>query len=867
MQLVGADPAQAVILADDLIMGAVARRDPASESRALRVRGMAYQGLNDLDAALRDLERAVVAAEQAGDRQAAAEARMSLVSVLSERGEFRAALAASDRAAEDLTGLPAARLWVQRATCLCRLGQFSAGADELLRALPVLREHGDDVWEARALNNLGAARIYLGQLTEAAEDFRRAEELSLANGNPVYAALAGWNLGECAVRLGDVPLALAQFDSAESRFAAHGVPLAAVAYLDRAELLLSAGLYGEALANAERALDVTDGTHNTLWAEAHLVLARSAQASGDTARAADAARNAARLFQDQGRLSWAAVARYVLLCCETPESAPAGALADAISTADELAQAGWRAQELDARIIAARIATARGDTREGRDQLRLASSAKHTGTMDARARAWHAEALLRLASGDEVSAEQALRAGLDALDQHRAALGATELRVHTAVHGKDLAGLGVELALRRRSADEVLRWVERWRAGALRWRPVRPPEDATLAGLLTELRTVAAAEEQQRLDGDDPRQTARRRQALERQVISRTRRTAGAAPAGGHAGPLDVGMLTEALGDRGLVEYFTFHGELHAVTIVGSDVRVHQLGPIGDVQQDLDHLAFALRSLASAATHTGRRGARDLLRSCAAGVDDRLLGALLHHVGDTELVLVPSAALNNVPWAALPSCSGRPMSVAPSAALWLRGAVAGQAAAAKRVAIISGPGLASGDMEAKQLAASYPGAALLLGSEASVSAVLVALDGASVAHIAAHGTVRADNPFFSALHVADGPLTVFDLERLENPPELVVLPACQSGVTVARPGDEMLGLTAALLALGSRCLVACVAPVPDSGAQHVMTLLHDELRGGRSPANALAVAQRALRDSDDLDVVAAIATFACYGAG
>jgi CHAT domain-containing protein len=136
-----------------------------------------------------------------------------------------------------------------------------------------------------------------------------------------------------------------------------------------------------------------------------------------------------------------------------------------------------------------------------------------------------------------------------------------------------------------------------------------------------------------------------------------------------------------------------------------------------------------------------------------------------------------------------------------------------------------------------------------------------------VAHIAAHGTVRADNPFFSALHIGDGPLTVFDLERLTAPPELVVLPACQSGITVARPGDELLGLTAALLALGSRCLVATVAPVPDSGTKELMVLLHQRLRAGEPPASALAAAQHALAGADDHETFAAAAAFACYGAG
>ena len=49
---------------------------------------------------------------------------------------------------------------------------------------------------------------------------------------------------------------------------------------------------------------------------------------------------------------------------------------------------------------------------------------------------------------------------------------------------------------------------------------------------------------------------------------------------------------------------------------------------------------------------------------------------------------------------------------------------------------------------------------------ATAARVLDAIDGARVVHFAAHGTFRADSPLFSALRLDDGPLTVYDLERL-----------------------------------------------------------------------------------------------------
>jgi len=133
-------------------------------------------------------------------------------------------------------------------------------------------------------------------------------------------------------------------------------------------------------------------------------------------------------------------------------------------------------------------------------------------------------------------------------------------------------------------------------------------------------------------------------------------------------------------------------------------------------------------------------------------------------------------------------------------------------------------------------------------------------------HLAAHGGFRSDNPMFSHLSLTDGPLTVYDLERVPRPPSTVVLSACESGLSAVRPGEELLGLTAALLALGTRTVLASMLPVQDAATLELMLDLHRRLAAGRSPAEALAGAQAGL--GDDLDERGATAVaFVCLGAG
>jgi CHAT domain-containing protein len=178
------------------------------------------------------------------------------------------------------------------------------------------------------------------------------------------------------------------------------------------------------------------------------------------------------------------------------------------------------------------------------------------------------------------------------------------------------------------------------------------------------------------------------------------------------------------------------------------------------------------------------------------------------------------------------------------------------------VVVVEGPGLPGAAGEVAALAGCYPDAVCLTGPAATVAAVAGALDGAGLAHVAAHGAFRVDNPLFSSLQLADGPLTVYDLEGLGRAPSRLVLSACDSGLSGVRPGDELMGLAGALFALGMSTLVASVIPVPDAATKELMLALHQGLQAGLGPAHALARAQSGW--GQDASVPA---SFVCFGAG
>jgi CHAT domain-containing protein len=358
---------------------------------------------------------------------------------------------------------------------------------------------------------------------------------------------------------------------------------------------------------------------------------------------------------------------------------------------------------------------------------------------------------------------------------------------------------------------------------------------------------------------------------LERQIRDLARRADGGSVDGGGSpvpdgGPVEapptVRQLSAALGDAALVELIEHDGRALAVVVRDGRCSLHDLGSQDHLQRQLLLHLFSLRRLVTLGDSATTRA---VAGRAAAAIDDALLRPLHHEIDKRPLVLVPSGPLHGVPWSALPSCAGRPVTVAPSATAWLR--ASGRIAPARAPVLVAGPRLPAANTEVAALAQHLPAARVLTGPAATAGETLRALDGAGLAHIAAHGTFRADNPLFSTVELADGPLTGYELERLRRPPGCLVLSACDAGRSAVRPGEELIGFTAVLLGLGTRCLIASLLPVPAERTTDLMLDLHRRMAAGYGPARALAEAQQDFADGADGIAYATAAAFVCSGAG
>ena len=144
---------------------------------------------------------------------------------------------------------------------------------------------------------------------------------------------------------------------------------------------------------------------------------------------------------------------------------------------------------------------------------------------------------------------------------------------------------------------------------------------------------------------------------------------------------------------------------------------------------------------------------------------ETLLGAAAT-CSDGPVTLVPTGRLHAAPSAMLQTLTAA-FDIVPSAGQSLRprGPTTGDA----EVLLLAAPGLAGGGADAGARRAP-PRATLLDGADATVEQAMAGPDGATLAHVAATRRFRPDSPLFLLAEMADGPLTVHDLERLKVAP-------------------------------------------------------------------------------------------------
>ncbi len=332
------------------------------------------------------------------------------------------------------------------------------------------------------------------------------------------------------------------------------------------------------------------------------------------------------------------------------------------------------------------------------------------------------------------------------------------------------------------------------------------------------------------------------------------RRTAGDGllqPAGS-AGELSAAIPQGAV----LLEYFECRGRLYLFLVSRKEIKVQPLGPIAPVRQSMKLLQFQLGKYRTnpgpAGMDAGLAATRHHLTSLQAG----LLSPARDYLQKFDRwIIAPHRQLHGVPFAALENdgtCLQDRIDLlhTPSASVFAACRKRAPIPAAAPSWVIAVPDEHNPDIarEAALVRAAVPDARAIVGSGATLEAFQAAASRCSILHLAAHGVFRRDNPMFSSIQLADGPLSLLDLSHTRLEAGLVTLSACNTGSAVSVGGDELLGLMRGFLAAGARNLLVSLWEVDDKSTTRLMAgFYHHLIQNKTHPALALRKAAADIR--------------------
>lgn len=393
---------------------------------------------------------------------------------------------------------------------------------------------------------------------------------------------------------------------------------------------------------------------------------------------------------------------------------------------------------------------------------------------------------------------------------------------------------GLESALLSGDAATALEWAELGRT----WADGLLPDPGTAGGTEVEELTRSYRQALHRGTGPAASDYARRWESAQwRSPRGETRRP--------HAprGPV-LEPLLSSLDGRAFVHYTVAGSDAVALVAVAGRVHARRLGPLMPVRRTLARFTHE-RSVPLAHERSDPLGGTSVAvarptaqpeGSAAALASDTLFGPLLPLVGDRPLAVTGDPYLGDLPWGLLPALRGRPVRLVPTARSLAERP--GSQRSGGRVLLACGPGPREARLEVAALAGLHPGARVL--ERAGREQVLAGLARSDLAHLAGHGRLGDRTPMLSRLELCDGPLLAHDLTVLPSAPALVVLSTCWGGRgfggTAARPR----GFVGALLARGTRTVVASPVPVDDARTGAAMRSFHQALAAGTDVSEAVS---------------------------
>lgn len=708
---------------------------------------------------------------------------------------------------------------------LAYLGQYERAFEIGQRAIEVFLANGDEFRAARIRANLGNTLHRLDRLEEAKAEFEAAIPVLTAHQAHDDLAIVMRNFAVVLMGLQDYEAADALYSQARSFFEASDLRLlileidlnrayllgrkgflreAMVTYrrllkdlpeessfeiahclLDQADFMAETGLWTDALLAAGQAAEVFSRLEARFeLGKARLLQAWSLIKRGEWRRAEPYLKEARRRLQSDPNQNW----RALLAQCSSEYLEKAGQPSRArqeMKRAVELEVSGERRPLMIRRWIDLTLDS--GELEEAG-----ALVAKHPEPiLEAK---WH-----RL-SGRRSEAELAARRALAEYDTRRKSLGSTGLRKAAAV-----------------AQEQTLREC---------FRSLGEPRDRL--EVVARLKNQALSESAAAPEGLPPESDLRRlrsqlyEKADEEALMTKLREVERLGET-----PLfaETQIPTPLPGER-IIEFFSDSGMLWCYVLEEEAVREFALGPTEALAEQAHY--FHLNR-----TRTTPGGLRLAEKALAAAAD--LLAPVLADA-PARISVGRDGPLATLPIHALPIGSDRlyqrhQVATIPNASLLH--AIRTRPPREGRGCLLVG----SGDDLAPEIETELATLSRILGTPSvrTLDELDAQIGEAGWIHLAAHGIVREDQPLLSSMRLAGFEWTVFDVLQRSLSAGLTVLSGCSTGVSSVEVGLESQGFIEALLAAGSRTVIASLWDAADTPTAFWMTAFYEALTSAEAP--------------------------------
>lgn len=302
--------------------------------------------------------------------------------------------------------------------------------------------------------------------------------------------------------------------------------------------------------------------------------------------------------------------------------------------------------------------------------------------------------------------------------------------------------------------------------------------------------------------------------------------------------------------DEVLINYYVSIDKLYALGVSTSGVIMKT---IQWTPEDVSGKVEAYRS----AVHDLQRNDYAVL---GQELYDSLIAPLGPFIAGKKLIAIPSGRLNNLPFAGLQNegeflAERYEISIVPNASTLQFVRKEKKLPGAPSVFALGNPDnprvsrLPGAEKEVGQVKSIYPRSLIHFGRQATETIAKEQMGGFDIIHIACHGLFNYDYPYLSSLVLTpdsynDGFLEVHELYNLNlTNANLVILSACETGLSQIKKNDDVIGLVRGFLYSGVPSMVASLWKVDDQATAALMSNLHLLLKLGNSKSDALRKAQ------------------------